>query len=271
MNLFKVNLKRAILSRVMLVAITLGLTSIFLGILVEPLRSAIKLYLSDAIDITSDDKIRLIGNSFNKVTLWNFGNYFYTTLMPLIACIPFTVSYLKDKKSGFNKYIIIRGNYKAYVTSKFVTTFISGFVAIFVTSTISFWIIMLVESGEQFRSIFYVDTFLSDLSQSNFNLFVFIYTIICSFMGGVYATIGLAVSSLVDNTLIALLSPFTIYYLGTYILVNVGSEIFSPQIVNHFYSYEKIGGQYVIIQLVILLTVSILIFLSKTYWSDRFE
>lgn len=271
MNMFKTDLKRAIISRTMLGAIVLGLTSIFLGILIEPLRSAIKLYYSNSTDITFENRMNLIGNSFNKVTLWHFGNNFYTILMPLVACIPFTISYLKDKKSGFNKYVIIRGNYKSYIVSKFVTTFISGFVAIFVASIISYLVIMLVDSGEQFRSIFYPDTFLSDLSKANFNLFAFIFVMICSFMGGVYATVGLAISSLIDNTLVALLSPFTIYYLGTYIIVNISVPIFSPQIVNHFYSYEKIGGQYIIIQLLVLLIVSTLIFLSKTYWSDRFE
>ncbi len=33
-------------------------------------------------------------------------------------------------------------------------------------------------------------------------------------MGGVYASIGLSISSLIDNVLVAIIFPFTIYYFG---------------------------------------------------------
>lgn len=217
MNIVKVDLKRAILSRNMIASIILGLVSILAGMLMEPLKSALCLYLSNAPDLTYAAKLHLIGNSLNKATLWNFGNYFYTVLMPLICCIPYTVSYLSDKKSGFNKTLIIRSNYKNYIYSRIITTFIAGFLSIFIISMIYIAIINLVDSGEEFRSIFYNNTFLSSLNKNNFNLFAIAYSIITSFMGGTYAIMGLAISSLVDNTLVALVSSFTIYYLGAYI------------------------------------------------------
>lgn len=271
MNILKIDLKRAILGKSMLAAIFIGLISILIGLIMEPLKSAVQLYLSDAQDLMYNAKISLIRNSFNKVTLWHFGNYFYTLVMPLICCMPFSISYIKDKQSGFSKYIIIRSSYKKYVISRIITTFVSGFLAIFITSSIWFLIITLVDSGEIFRSIFYKNVFLAELSNSNFNLFFIIYSIICSFMGGVYAIMALAVSSVVDNKLLGLVSPFILYYLGTYIISSVVSNEFSPTFVNAFYCYEGTNGIYIMIQLLTLFIVSIIVFLYKTYWSECLE
>ncbi|RXI44050.1 hypothetical protein DP145_13145 [Clostridium tetani] len=67
----------------------------------EPIRSAFNLYYSNASDIDNSQKMHLIKNSLNKATLWNFGNYYYIMLMPLLSSIPFASAYLEDKKTGF--------------------------------------------------------------------------------------------------------------------------------------------------------------------------
>lgn len=271
MNIFRIDLKRSIISKNMIIAVFLGLASISVGIIIEPLKSAMQLYLSNPADISYQDKMELIKNSLNKVTLWNFGNYFYANLMPLICCMPFAIAYINDKNTGFNRFIITRSSYKYYIVSKIFTTFISGFLVIFIINTISYIIILLIDSGDAFRSIYYGNIFLGTISDYNFNLFVIIYTIICSFMGGIYSLIALAISSIVNSKLIALVSPFIIYYLGSYIISSIQSIEYSPVIVNKFYCYQGINDIAVISQLIILFILSIIVFLYKTYWSDCFE
>lgn len=271
MNIFNINFKRTILSKNMIIAIILGLASIIVGIAMEPLKSALNLYLSNATDISEMQKISLIKNSFNKVTLWHFGNYVYSLIMPLICCIPFNALYIENKISGFNKYLIIRSNYKNYVISTISIAFICGFLVIFITSSIEYILILFTDSGVQFRSIFYENTFMSTLSNNNFNLFAFIYIIICSFMGGIYSLIGLALSTITNNKLIAIASPFIIYYMGSYLTSSLQSIYFNPTLVNTFYEYKGISGIHILIQLSLLFIISLLIFLYKTYWSDCFD
>lgn len=271
MKLLKVELKRAILSKQMIFSILLGLIVIFIGMLLEPLKSAYDIYMSTAPDLTAGAKENLIGNSLNKVTLWNFGNYYYSYLIPIIACIPFGMEYIKDKKRGYNKYIIIRNNYKSYILSRIVTTFMSGFISIFVITLINLLFINLVDSGEQFRSIFYANNVLSNFSNNNFNFFVILHGLICSLMGGTYALIGLAISSFVDKAFISLIIPFFIYYIGNYIFSILNILPMLPAFVPNFYRTDKISVIYIPIQLLILFTASILIFLKKTYWSEVYE
>jgi hypothetical protein len=268
MKVVILDIKRFILSKNMILAILLGLFCILLGMLFEPIKSAIKLYSSE---LPYEAKVSLIGNSFNKVTLWYFGNWFYATFMPLISCIPYTIKYLQDKKTGFSKYIIIRSNYKNYIFSKVISVFLSGFITIMIINIIYFIALTLMDSGDMYRSLFYENTPFSEISTSNFNLFFIIHSIICSIMGGVYASIGLAISSLVDKTLMAFVSPFAIYYLGTYALAGINSAVFSPSIVNLFYIYPGLQFYYIPYQLFGLFVISMFIFLLKTYWSDNFD
>lgn len=271
MRILRVDLKRALFSKQMVYAILLGMGVVLVGMLFEPIKSALSLYYSNAADLTVESKTMLIGNSFNKVTLWSFGNFFYPLAIPLICCIPFSIEYIRDKKNGLNKFIIIRSNYREYVWSRIITTFISGFVAIFIISIITLILINILETGNEFRSIYYENIFLSDLSSNNFNGFVIVHGIIMSFMGGVYALLGLAISSFVDKPLIAFISPFFIYYIGNYVMGTLNLIAIHPDIVAGFYKYEDVSGIYILGQLLFIFTCSVLVFLRNTYWSDVYE
>lgn len=272
MGILKIDFRRAVLNNSLVISILLGIGCMFIGIFVEPIRSAVQIYYVKAPGFDIESKARLIGNSLNKVTLWNFGTYFYPLIMPLICCIPFTVSYLKDKKTGFSKFVIIRTSYKKYVFSKINSTFISGFLSVFLSTIIFVILISVIDSGEDFRSIYNDQAFLGNLYRSNFNLYVFIYSLIGGLFGGVYSIIGLAISSLIDNELIALVSPFVLYYLGIYFADVTGLIILNPSIVNN-YGHFIIPIDYRLIfgQLISLFIISLVIFLYKTYWSDKYE
>lgn len=271
MNIFKIDLKRALISKSFIFSILIGLVVIFLGMAVEPLRNAIILHYSKAPDLTPANTIKLIGNCLNEVTLWDFGNHYYFLIIPIICCIPFTSKHFMDKRTGFNKFQIIRTSYKKYILSKFLTTFISGFLCIFISSNISLFIIIIVNSGNSFRSMFFTDTFLSTLSKDNFILFVFLYNIICSFMGGCYASFGLCVSIFVDNILIQLAAPFLLYYLGSYVVNIIVSPLFTPVIVTTFYSSVGVKYFHIFPQLIVLLILSAIVFFKRTYGGEIYE
>lgn len=272
MGILKTDVKRAIMNKGIIISILLGISCILVGILIEPIKSAVQIYFLDVSVMNIESKRRLIGNSLNKVTLWNFGTYFYPFIMPLICCIPFTVSYLKDKKTGFSKYIIIRTSYKKYIFSKIISIFLSGFLSVFITTIVFIMLISIIDSGENFRSLYNDQAFLGNLYRNNFNLYVFIYSLISGLFGGVYSIMGVGISTLIDNELLAVVSPFVFYYLCIYLADVMGLLILNPSIVNN-YGHYIIPIDYKIIfgQLTILFIISLVIFLCKTYWSDKYE
>lgn len=272
MNILKIDFKRAFFSKSMLFSILIGLTAVGIGMYMEPLRSALELYASNPTDITETQKFDLIYNSLNKVSLWTFAHYIYPLIMPLLCCIPFASIYIQDKNSGFNRFIIIRKSYKKYLSSRIIITFLSGFFTIFIIGCISYIFMLLLDSGEIHRSFFLEDTLFSSIYNTNFDLFAFVYILISSLMGGIYALLGLAVSSITNSKLVATIFPFIFYYSGSYILSNFDNLLFiNPVILNKFVYYPEYIGKYIFIQLFLLLLFSLLIFLYKTYWSDCHE
>lgn len=272
MEIYRINLKRALFNKAMLSSILIGIIAILIGVFVEPVRSAIQLSFSYIPMLNSDDKTHLIGNSFNKATLWNFGMYFYPLIMPLICCIPFTASYLIDKKTGYSKFVIIRVSYKKYISSKLCSIFLSGFLSVFITTILFIILISIIDSGQNFRSIYNDNAFLGTLFRNNFNIYVFIYSLISGIFGGVYSIIGLAISSIIDNTLVAVISPFMLYYFSLYFSDITGVLILNPSIANNYGRFAiYINGIIIFTQLFLLFCISLMTFLYRTYWSDKYE
>ena len=271
MSSFKIDLKRALVSKGFIFSVLIGLVVIFFSMAIEPIRNAIILNYSNAPDLTPASKSILIGNCLNEVTLWDFGNHFFFLIIPIICCIPFANKHFIDKRSGFNKFQIIRTSYRKYILSKILTTFISGFLCIFTISNILLLIIVTVNSGNSFRSLFFNNTFLSTLSKDNFILFVFVYNIICSFMGGVYAVFGLCISTFVDNIIIQLAAPFLLYYVGSYVVSIIASQLFAPIIVTTFYATPGARYYHIFPQLILLLMLSSIVFYKRTYGGQVYE
>jgi len=213
------DLKRALFSRTMILSVVLGLIAIAIGMISTPIIAAARIYFGDTSDITNEQKWYLIYNLLNKATLWSFGNFYFFIVVPLICCIPFSVAYLRDLETGYNKYQIIRSSYKKYLFSKYVATFISGFLAILIIVIINLSVVNIIDSGDEYRSIFYGDDSLfGQLHKEQFNLFVIVHGLIISCMGGIYAVMGLTCAKLSKNILVGLAFPFMFYVIMDYVM-----------------------------------------------------
>lgn len=189
----------------------------FIGMFMEPIISAIRLYFSNATDITIEIRNHMIKNSFNKITLFEFAVYAAPFLMPVIFAFPYANSYFLERKSGYSKFQIIRGNYKDYIISKLLANWISVIIAAIISNLILFAFITIVDSGNQYRSMFLPDTqFYSNLFNNSFNFYFLIYTILIVLLAISISNISMLSTLIFDNTISGYIVPFIFYILSEF-------------------------------------------------------
>ena len=275
MLMLRNDLKRALLSKQMMISVGLGIIAIAVGMISIPIAAAARIYFGDSSDITDIQKWQLIYNCFNKATLWNFGNYYYFMVVPLMCSIPFSIAYLQDKERGYNKFQIIRGNYRKYLRSKYLATFVSGFLVVAFVTMIYFLTISMLDSGDEYRSIFSSGNLLGDLENNHFNLFVLVHGVIICCLGGVYSIVGLACSKISNNVLIGLASPFLLFNFMDYAMSIFDHYRYAPSTITQFYRLDPeellVHPADILIQLIGLLVIMTVAFFIKTYWRNDNE
>ena len=99
MNVLSEELKRALTSRGMRMALLLGI-----GLLIVGLNYAIT-YPPE--------------KSFIDVWYIAYSQFFYYLMLPLIACIPFADTLTSDRKQGYLERLVVRERYKNVLNAKF--------------------------------------------------------------------------------------------------------------------------------------------------------
>lgn len=219
MKYLKQEVKKAIVNPNLYYTILILILVYFIGMFIEPIRSAINLYFSNSTDITVEVRNHMINNSFNKVTLFEFAVFAAPFLMPVIFAFPYASSYFLERKSGYSKFQIIRGNYKDYIISKILANWISVIIVAILSNIVLFAFINIVDSGNQYRSMFLPDTqFLSNLFNNNFNLYFLIYTILIILSAISISNISMLSTIIFENTISSYIVPFLFYILSELLL-----------------------------------------------------
>lgn len=125
------------------------------------------------------------------------------SLIPVLSVIPFSGVYVDDLKSKFARFFLIRCSYSDYFVSRILMAFFCsggciafGGVVAWIISALLFMPMEL--SGE-------VDW---DVISTVIQKLILIY---CN--GGLWAVIGISMSSLMESKYVAFASPFVIYYM----------------------------------------------------------
>ncbi len=128
---------------------------------------------------------------------------------PIIACIPYALSYRDETDSGFYYLYILKTGHRRYQIAKIISVFLSGFLAVFAACfTWYMFIIFVIGTGDAQYPIIYGLFFAEDLYKSNPFLYGMIYTFNAGLQSGVFAVVGLGVSAVVKNRYVAVLIPF---------------------------------------------------------------
>ena len=128
------------------------------------------------------------------------------SFIPLLSTIPFSSCYLDAHKCRFARFCLIRSTYRTYLISLLISCFffsasiiLSG---VIIYGGISFLIFLPLESSEN----------LLCESLESISSLVDLYSLLF-LNSGMWAIIGMSMSSLFESKYIAHLSPFIIYYI----------------------------------------------------------
>lgn len=127
-------------------------------------------------------------------------------LLPIFATIPFSVSFVEERKSNMVRNILVRTKKRDYLTSKAITVACAGG-TLLVLMVLMFGLLSFV----LFRG---VEAPMEDVSYVQEMLHTFgVITIRYFLIGALWAEIGLVVSTWLNHRLMAYISPMLVYYL----------------------------------------------------------
>jgi hypothetical protein len=150
----------------------------------------------------------------------------FSLFAALLATLPYTDSFLEDRKQGFLRHVVLRVPYRKYLAAKSLAVSLVGGVA--VSGSILLMLVLLTLIGPvDFVSHSYVsNSTLEPISPwgplgwlySISPLAYLVFLLVSGFaFGGVYALLGLAVSALVSNRYVVLAAPLVFFQVFAYL------------------------------------------------------
>lgn len=165
----------------------------------------------------------LAGNTANWVV------FVYFLILPILAMLPFGVSYFSDRESGYLKNIYSRMSRKQYLTNKYLSAFLSGGTAITIPLILNLLCAMvflpnLLPPIILRQNSIDATCFLYKIYFSNPLLYIWIFIGFDFLLGGMFACIALVASYLSDYKVIVGIIPFFLQ-LGIHILATMTGKL----------------------------------------------
>ncbi|MGA5663694.1 hypothetical protein ACPCZR_30295 [Bacillus bombysepticus] len=162
------------------------------------------------------------GISFSPYLKWmgmsnGFSNYteLFIFILPILVSLPLADLYAKDKRNGFDKFLIIRGKHKQYFNNLLLLNFIIGvFIAIIpliLNIYLSFMKLPNITPDKIINkeiSLMSTTTFFPELFYTHPFLHMLFYVLLIGMFGGMFATLALSISLYINKSFIILLLPF---------------------------------------------------------------
>ncbi len=197
------------------------LFSISVGIIIVLVQSvAVNRYLHIAFfDITPDEKLYAYTADVSFLQAWigqdvvtAFGFLYYLILFPLLACLPYAASHLREKELGYDKICIVQLGKGRYLRNKYMTAFLTGGIAVTFPSLLSVIIAMtylpiipetlsMAQTGVSATTLWGVIFYEKPL------LYVFLWLALDFVVGGCLAVCGLALTFFVESKFQVLVLP----------------------------------------------------------------
>lgn len=127
-----------------------------------------------------------------------------TAFLPILAVLPFAGAYVEDVKTKFARFFLIRSSVLGDCLGRLLAAFLSGGLSILLGALLLWGGGELVLPLWERRVEGMLPTSRERLGEICFLLFL---------NGGLWAVVGMAVSSLMESKYIAYCSPFVLYYL----------------------------------------------------------
>ena len=127
-----------------------------------------------------------------------------SSFLPILATLPFSGSFIDDIKAKFVRFVIIRSNYNTYLLSRMLVCFSAGGLTILAGAMIAWGIgaILFLPIERDIQGMGTIGT--NGLLEVCFLLFM---------NGGLWAVVGMTMSTIMESKYISYSSPFILYYL----------------------------------------------------------
>jgi hypothetical protein len=154
---------------------------------------------------------------------WIGGSRFYNSALtlyyivfPLVAALPFAVSYLEDMRGGYLRSVSLRAGRRHYFLAKYAAVFLSGGTAVTLPLLLNFYLsamclpAMKPEPTAAYTELIMTSSF-GELFFENAWLYVGLLLAINFVFGGLFACMGLVAAHHTDYSFIVLVFPFLLY------------------------------------------------------------
>lgn len=261
-NILKIELKRALISKYIVLLIFLGIAIHLYSLFCWD--GSLIFFDFKATDINVSAAKEMLYYSINKYIFWYHGMDTYVVISPLLPCIPYAVSLMTDKKSTFYNYIVTRVRKKYYLIAKIIANSIVGGI-VTVTPTIVYYLILSFTTRSLvYKFPVYPVGFLHNLFMSNPEEYIAVFMLIEFVFGVVYACFAMAISCFSDNKIIITLTPFVYWYVGTFAFERISFlKFLSPAMFNAFLDRGDSSLFVILFQAITMLITSIFIILHK--------
>lgn len=176
------------------IQIILGIASATILAFLSSIDTLLQLFPITALQ-TNDYHTNFVLNAVHSDTLASF--------IPILAVLPYTASYIDDVKSKFVRFFLVRTNYATYLINRILVCFLSG--GLVITAGI------LLAWGVSALLFLPMEKVAETPSESTALLLK-----ACGLLflvGGLWAVLGMAMSTIMESKYIAYASPFIVYYL----------------------------------------------------------
>lgn len=138
------------------------------------------------------------------------GNARLLIFLPILVCIPFSLSYSQELDSNILKYILKKISILEYSIIKLIIVSINAAIIVFLPLA-TVYILLLLIFGVGVNSYSSINFTLESLYMTNPILYTFIQILFVTLFGIFIALFCLLISTFIKNRMIALLTPFLIY------------------------------------------------------------
>lgn len=264
--LLKTELKRIIFNPLVIVCIIVSVIFQIYSVYNEFLP-----HINSILAITSNGSINnlidmvSIAEELNTYDGWIIGFKGYIISIIFLSCIPFSYSYIVDKKSGFIKNIQARSSKRKYIISKVICNSVIGGLIPVISSLISLIILLILFNNEipsKLMPLTMKNGAFSEILFISPCIYIFITLAILFIIGGTYSMFSLAIGMITDKIIPCMLLP-QIYWLAGSLMAEAGLSFkLAPWNIFYFWInpiYFKTG----IIHTFIILIISIVIIYFK--------
>lgn len=256
-RVLRFELERAFRKKSMLLALAIGIVIVLIQIITVVLPAS-KDILGVSFTGMNGEYPENVFNRYICLDPMHPYNEIYFTVFPIIAMLPFGVTYFSDRKNGYIKNICTRTKRVYYIISKYLVTFLTGGLCVTIPLMIGLLITaallpslvpvcnntFVIMGGHMFSRMFFEHPY----------AYIFMYFGVYFLYGGAFATIALSVSCLFDYAFFVMISPFAVYY-----LLGILSTYFKSSLIGNYKvqlllsMYQILSSKYIVFWLMWLI------------------